>query len=104
MKYISLLDIPVSGHYDATSDTLGIKAMTATAKLFTLGKSQAVRIPARFRLHADAVEITECDGALILRPKPRTALDVLNAARAHLGNSKLMRPVQGETRPLPSFD
>ena len=30
--------------------------MTTTAKLFTLGKAQAVRIPARFRLNADEVE------------------------------------------------
>jgi virulence-associated protein VagC len=36
-----------------------------------LGKAQAVRIPARFRLNADEVEISEHQGALILRPTPR---------------------------------
>jgi len=56
--------------------------MTTTAKLFTLGKAQAVRIPARYRLQADEVEITEQDGALILRPRPRTAADVFARARA----------------------
>lgn len=78
--------------------------MTSTAKLFTLGKSQAVRIPARFRLDATEVEITEQDGALILRPKPRTALDVMNAARVQLGGVRLKRPRQGEVGSLPRFD
>jgi virulence-associated protein VagC len=78
--------------------------MAATAKLFKLGKAQAVRIPARFRLEAAEVEITSRDGALILRPKPRSALDVLNAARAHLGEARLVRPRQGKARALPSFE
>ncbi len=77
--------------------------MTATAKLFVLGKSQAVRIPARFRLEADEVEITEHDGMLILRPKPRTAADLFAAIRAKYGPLSFERPVQGEleaVRPL----
>lgn len=61
--------------------------MTATAKLFILGKSQAVRIPARFRLHADEVEITEKGGALILRPKPRNAAELFARARAVAGDA-----------------
>lgn len=88
----------------STRRRTGPCVMTATAKLFTLGKSQAVRIPARFRLQADEVEITERDGALILRPKPRTALEVLNAARTLLGDAQIRRLPQGKTRPLPRFD
>ncbi|MGC4027407.1 MAG: hypothetical protein QM696_00845 [Steroidobacteraceae bacterium] len=77
--------------------------MTATAKLFKLGKSQAVRIPARLRFDAAEVEITAHEGALLLRPKPRTALDVVKAARALLGNADIERPAQGKARPLPEF-
>ena len=76
-------------------------AMTATAKLFTLGKSQAVRIPARFRLLADEVEITESNGTLILRPKPRTAADMFAAIRARGADwSDFVRPAQGELEPI----
>lgn len=79
--------------------------MTATAKLFTLGKSQAVRIPARFRLQADEVEITERDGALILRPKPRTAADLFAAVRARGADwSHWERPAQGELEPIEPLD
>ncbi|MGD9584756.1 MAG: antitoxin [Lysobacterales bacterium] len=76
--------------------------MTATAKLFTLGKSQAVRIPARFRLQADEVEITERDGALILRPKQRSATELLARARASAGDAfeDWERPAQGELEPI----
>lgn len=64
----------------------GAAAMTA-AKLFTLGKAQAVCIPARYRLQADEVEITEKDGALILRPKLRTAAEVFARARTIAGDA-----------------
>lgn len=76
--------------------------MTATAKLFTLGKAQAVRIPARFRLQADEVEITEKDGTLILRPKPRTAGELFARARAIAGDAfkDWKRPEQGELEPV----
>jgi antitoxin VapB len=74
--------------------------MTATAKLFTLGKSQAVRIPARFRLQADEVEITQEGGALLLRPKPRTMGEVLARIHAKPGHSEAWkewkRPPQDE--------
>ncbi len=76
---------------------------SVTVKLFKLGKSQAVRIPARFRLDAAEMEITSHEGTLLLRPKPRTALDVVNAARALLGNTKIERPAQGKARSLPEF-
>ena len=78
--------------------------MTATAKLFTLANSQAVRIPARFRLDAAEVEISRADdGALILRPKLRTAADVFALARTKAGDAfkDWKRPGQGKPRPVP---
>jgi len=78
--------------------------MTATAKLFMLGNAQAVRIPARFRLDADAVEISEQDGALVLRPKPRTMGEVLARLQATQGHAEAwkdwQRPPQGELGPI----
>lgn len=75
--------------------------MSTTARLFRLGKSQAVRIPARFRLDAAEVEITAHDGALLLRPKPRTALDVVNAARTLLQGVDIEPVTRDPARPLP---
>ena len=45
--------------------------MTATAKVFTTGNSQAVRLPKAFRLDAKEVWISrnEATGDLVLRPK-----------------------------------
>lgn len=77
--------------------------MTTTAKLFTLGKAQAVRIPARYRMDADTVEITEKNGVLILRPKPRTMGEVLARIHAKPGHAQawkdFKRPEQGELKP-----
>lgn len=75
--------------------------MTTTAKLFTLGKAQAVRIPARFRLDAEEVEITEHGGALILRPKARTAGEFFARIREGGGDwAQWTRPEQGIPEPV----
>ena len=72
-----------------------------TAKLFKLGKSQAVRIPARYRIDAQEVEVFQRDGELVLRPKPRTAADLFARARSLAGElSDWRRPEQGEGKPL----
>ncbi len=49
--------------------------MDTTAKVFTNGNSQAVRLPKLFRLDASEVWIRrdESTGELILRPKPSDA-------------------------------
>jgi len=49
--------------------------MEATAKVFTNGNSQAVRLPKLFRLDASEVWISrdESTGDIILRPKPSDA-------------------------------
>ena len=53
-----------------------------TARLFKLGNAQAVRIPARFRIDADEVEVFKRGDEIILRPKATTAADVFARARA----------------------
>jgi antitoxin VapB len=51
-----------------------------TGKLFKIGRSQAVRIPARFRFATDEVFI-ERDGAnLILTPRPRSWKEYFDTA------------------------
>lgn len=59
--------------------------MTATAKVFTTGNSQAVRLPKPFRINASEVWITrnEVTGEITLQPKPRP--DQLEAFFALLG-------------------
>ena len=47
----------------------------ATAKLFVLGNSQAVRIPARYRIYATEVQIFQRGDELVLRPKFSSAAD-----------------------------
>jgi antitoxin VapB len=76
-----------------------------TARLFKLGNSQAVRIPARYRMKVREVEVFERDGELILRPKPRNAAELFARARAHGADwSDWKRPDQGKNTPVPSFD
>ncbi len=76
-----------------------------TAKLFKLGNSQAVRIPARYRISAQEVEVFQRDGELVLRPKLRTAADLFAQARSVAGEvSDWQRPEQGEVKPVASLD
>ena len=42
-----------------------------TARIFKSGNSQAVRLPKRFRFHADEVEIFQRGSEIVLREKPR---------------------------------
>lgn len=46
--------------------------MVATAKIFTTGNSQAVRLPKAFRMDATEVWVTrnEASGEITLQPKP----------------------------------
>jgi len=44
--------------------------MSATAKLFMNGRSQAVRLPAEFRFPGTEVLVERDGTAVILRPKP----------------------------------
>lgn len=57
--------------------------MAAVAKLFTNGRSQAVRLPAAFRLPGSEVFIRrdEITGEVILSPKPADWRGFVDAAR-----------------------
>ena len=76
-----------------------------TARLFNLGNSQAVRIPARYRIRAKEVEVFQRDGELVLRPKVRTAAELFGRIRARSADySDWQRPVQGKSKPAPPLD
>jgi antitoxin VapB len=57
--------------------------VTATAKLFTHGRSQAVRLPKEFRFEGQEVRVTKVGNRVILEPMvpdesmPWTAIDQL---------------------------
>lgn len=51
--------------------------MTQTAKLFTNGRSQAVRLPAEFRFEGKEVYVEHVEGGVLLRPKPQTVAEWL---------------------------
>lgn len=61
--------------------------MTKTAKLFTTGGSQAVRLPAEFRFDGDQVYVRrdERTGDVILSTRPRSTWAEFMALRAELG-------------------
>ena len=50
--------------------------MTATAKLFMSGRSQAIRLPARLRLAASEVIIEQIGNALWVQPQTEAANDM----------------------------
>jgi antitoxin VapB len=57
--------------------------MIATAKIFTTGNSQAIRLPKAFRLDTEEVWISKSsDGILTIQPKPKK--DELEAFLADL--------------------
>jgi antitoxin VapB len=61
--------------------------MTKTAKLFTTGGSQAVRLPAEFRFDAEQVYVRRDarTGDVILSTEPRSSWAEFMALRAQLG-------------------
>jgi antitoxin VapB len=48
----------------------GVKMPKAIAKVFSNGRSQAVRLPKQFRFKCDEVFITRENERIILEPKP----------------------------------
>ena len=46
--------------------------MTATAKLFMHGRSQAVRLPKEFRFEGDRVRVRRMGAGILLEPIPET--------------------------------
>jgi antitoxin VapB len=50
--------------------------MTATAKLFMHGRSQAVRLPKEFRLPGNEVRVSRVGNKVVLEPIEKPAFDV----------------------------
>jgi len=80
--------------------------MIATAKIFTTGNSQAIRLPKAFRLDTEEVWISKSsDGTLTIQPKPKQ--DELEAFLAELRampvTEEFLRPRDDVPRPSP-FD
>ena len=50
-----------------------------TAKIFRSGNSQAVRIPKEFQLDGDEVEIQKKGNSLVLRPKKRSWVSLVES-------------------------
>lgn len=52
-----------------------------TAKLFTNGRSQAVRLPREFRFHGDEVYIRREGEEVVLSPRPQSWNDFFAASK-----------------------
>ncbi|TAG45684.1 MAG: AbrB/MazE/SpoVT family DNA-binding domain-containing protein [Betaproteobacteria bacterium] len=71
--------------------------MTATAKVFMSGRSQAVRLPKEFRFDVDEVLIERTDNGILLRTKSQRELfEEFLAKRPH-GDQPLV--IERDTRP-----
>ena len=81
--------------------------MTATAKLFMHGRSQAVRLPKDFRLPGKEVKVTRVGNAVLLEPieeqKPFDA-DAFWAKLDALGARDFLREGLPDDPPLESDD
>jgi len=82
--------------------------MQATAKLFTSGNSQAVRLPKAFRMPGDSVWIQkdEATGEITLRPKDddqrrRNLAELLRMIREEPFTEDFIPPRSDEIRPNP---
>ncbi len=64
--------------------------MSATAKLFKHGRSQAVRLPKEFRFEGDAVKVTKVGDRVILEPIRSSATPMPWAAIDQLGDKPFM--------------
>jgi antitoxin VapB len=74
--------------------------MTATAKLFMHGRSQAVRLPKEFRLPGKEVRVSKVGDKVILEPieKPKFDVDAWYARLDALGGAQLFVDGRLKTR------
>jgi len=79
-----------------------------TAKVFTTGRSQAVRLPKAFRFTTDEVTIEKVGNAVILRPLKEDngawVARVVAALEAFEGMPETIERDQTPARDLPEFD
>lgn len=82
--------------------------MLATAKVFTTGNSQAIRLPKAFRVDAREVWITKDEGTGEITLKPKPAPDALEAFFAELKalppTDEFIPPRDDAARPSPFED
>ncbi len=82
--------------------------MTAVAKIFKHGGSQAVRLPKAFRFEGGEVEITKRGDEVILRPVPAKKFESLQDLSRYFKDNfphaadfpDVPRPKTGESRDL----
>lgn len=73
---------------------------TQTVKVFELGRSQAVRIPARYRFKAREVEVFQRGDELVLRPKAENAAEFFARIREKHGPLDIQVPPRGAAEPV----
>jgi antitoxin VapB len=84
--------------------------MTATAKLFKHGRSQAVRLPKEFRLPGTEVRVSRLGDKVVLEPIEKTRFDVgvWRQKLRELGSADFLPEGAPEDPPIPpdtvSFD
>ena len=74
--------------------------MTATAKIFMHGRSQAVRLPKEFRFEGQEVRVTKIGDRVILEPL-RTPNEIPWDEIDRLGDSPFMAEGREQPRPAP---
>ena len=67
-----------------------------TAKIFTTGRSQAVRLPKAFRFDTDEVTIEKVGDAVVLRPKVQTKDEWWDEMEQILAGFEGMEPIERE--------
>ena len=72
----------------------------STAKVFTTGRSQAVRLPKAFRFATSEVTIERQGDAVILRPKVQTKDEWWDEMEQILAGFEGMEPIERERGPL----
>ncbi|MBK6999380.1 MAG: AbrB family transcriptional regulator [Rhodoferax sp.] len=82
--------------------------MIATAKVFTTGNSQAIRLPKAFRVNAQEVWITKIGNTGNMRIQPKPTVDELDAFLAELHSmpttAEFIPPRDDAPRPSPFAD
>lgn len=75
-------------------------AVLSTAKVFTTGRSQAVRLPKAFRFTTSEVTIERQGDAVILRPKVQTKDEWWAEMEQILAGFEGMEPIERDRGPI----
>jgi antitoxin VapB len=89
---------------DCTMTATANNVAPATAKVFTTGRSQAVRLPKAFRFNTAEVTIERQGDAIILRPKFATKEDWWTDMEKILASFEGMELIERDHGPLPDDD